>query len=354
MKAKRYLTLLMAVILVVAIFASCAQTPPPAHQEATRQITDMAGRVMYIPDEIERVFSANPISAIYLYTLVPQTLLGWNYYLNETERSIILEPYRDLPNFGRGDGINFEAVIAAGPDIALSVTEIGPGTIEQADAMAERLGVPVVMVSSWLEDAPEVYRMLGEIMGIPERGEALAAYTQQTFDIFSGQNLPQEQRVRVYFGNGEDSLETMPAGSPHGELLDMVEAINVADLELGDGSRMQISLEQLLAWDPEVIIVNGEPRIHMRGGDAAAGILAHPDFATLAAVQSGRVYGIPNVPFSWVDRPPGPNRIIGVRWLALMLYPELFEHDLHEEVREFFRLFYHLELTDTQLAEILQ
>ena len=354
MKLKGYIALLVAIVLVLAMVSGCAvQSSPPETQAATRQITDMAGRVMYIPAEVGKVFSTNPISAIYLYTLAPGTLLGWNYELNETERSVILAPYRDLPNFGRGDGINFEAVIAAGPDIALTVTSINQGQIEQADRMAENLGIPVVVVSDRLEGAPQVYRLLGEILGIEERGEKLAEYAQQTFDVFAGSHLPEERRVRVYFGNGEDSLQTAPAGSPHGQLLDMVGAINVADLELGDGSRMQISLEQLLAWDPDVIIVNGEPTARMRGNDAAEGILNHPDFATLSAVQNSMVFGIPNAPFSWVDRPPGPNRIIGVRWLAIKLYPEYFEHDLGEEVREFFRLFYHVELTDAQLAEIL-
>ena len=77
----------------------------------------MAGRTVVVPDEIETVFSSSTVTAIFMYTLAPDKLLGWNYELNELEKSIILEEYHDLPNFGMGDSINYEAVIAADPPV---------------------------------------------------------------------------------------------------------------------------------------------------------------------------------------------------------------------------------------------
>lgn len=376
---KKGLALLLALLLPLAMLLSgCAQSAGPAAsaeavptQEAAgaetaqdavappedsasqeREITDMAGRTMTVPSEIESVFSTGPVAAIYLYTLVPDKLLGWNYALNDIEKSIILEQYHDLPNFGQGDAVNYEAVIAAGPTIALNVTSINDGSIDASDALAEQLGVPVVMVSSDLLDAPAVYRFMGELFGVEEQAEALAAYAEETFNAISSLDIPNEEKVRIYYGNGEDSLETAPAGSSHGQIIDLVNAVNVADLELGDGSRVQISAEQLLAWDPDVIIVNGEPKADMTGSAAAEAILADPLFATLKAVQNGAVYGTPNAPFSWVDRPPGPNRIVGMRWLSGLIYPEYLDYDVDEAVREFFQLFYHVELTDEQLTQL--
>lgn len=376
---KKGLALLLALLLPLAMLLSgCAQSAGPAAsaeavptQEAAgaetaqdavappeeaapqeREITDMAGRTMTVPLEIESVFSTGPAAAIYLYTLVPDKLLGWNYALNDIEKSIILEQYHDLPNFGQGDAVNYEAVIAAGPTIALNVTSINDGSIDASDALAEQLGVPVVMVSSDLLDAPAVYRFMGELFGVEEQAEALAAYAEETFNAIFSLDIPNEEKVRIYYGNGEDSLETAPAGSSHGQIIDLVNAVNVADLELGDGSRVQISAEQLLAWDPDVIIVNGEPKADMTGSAAAEAILADPLFATLKAVQNGAVYGTPNAPFSWVDRPPGPNRIVGMRWLSGLIYPEYLDYEVDEAVREFFQLFYHVELTDEQLTQL--
>jgi iron complex transport system substrate-binding protein len=346
---RKFSALALAFILMLSV--GCSSTSE-TEQATTREITDMAGRTMTVPTEIESAFSTSPISAIYLYTLVPDKLLGWNYELNDIEKSIILEEYHDLPNFGMGDAINYENVIAANPTIAFSVTSINDTNIDEADKLSESLGIPVVMVSSDLLEAPEVYKFMGELFGVEEQAEKLATYAQNTFDDIATMNIPEDEKVSMYYGNGQDSLETAPAGSSHGQIIDLVNAVNAADLELGDGSRVQISLEQLLAWNPDVIVVNGEPKSNLSGASAAEEILTNPDFASLKAVQEGKVYGTPNAPFSWVDRPPGPNRIIGMRWLSGLIYPEYLDFDVDEEVREFFSLFYHVDLTDEQLEEL--
>ena len=318
----------------------------------TREITDMAGRTMTIPTEIDSVFSTGPVAAISLYTIAPDRLLGWNYELNDIEKSIILDEYETLPNFGMGDSVNYEAVIEANPTIALNVGTINDAMISDCDDLSEKLGVPVIAVDGDLESAPEAYRFLGDLFGVEDDAEKLAAYAEETFDDIANMNVPEEEKVRIYYGNGEDSLETAPAGSSHADIIDMVNAVNVADLELGDGSRVQISAEQLLAWDPDVIIVNGEPKSNMSGNSAAEAILNNPDYASLKAVQNQQVYGTPNAPFSWVDRPPGPNRIIGIRWLSGLIYPDYLNFDVDEEVKEFFSLFYHVDLTDEQLQSL--
>ena len=200
--------------------------------------------------------------------------------------------------------------------------------------------------------APESYRFMGELFGVEEQAEKLAAYAEDTFNDIADIEIPDDQKVRMYYGNGEDSLETAPAGSSHGQIIDLVGAVNVADLELGDGSRVQISAEQLLAWDPDVIVVIGEAKASISGKSAAVAILEDPDFASLKAVQEQKVYGAPNAPFSWMDRPPGPNRIIGIRWLSGLIYPEYLNFDVDDEVREFFSLFYHVDLANEQLENV--
>lgn len=367
-KKKQILALLLALAMLVGMLAGCGSTAeepvPPADTQgssaiadepepaAGREITDMAGRAVTVPEEIVTVFSTDPTAAIYMYTIAPDLLLGWNYELNDIEKSIILEKYHTLPNFGMADAINYEAVIAANPTIALTVTAINDGTIDEADQLSESLGIPVVMVSNGLSEAPAVYRFLGELFGMADQAEQLATYAENTFNDIAGMEIAEEDKVSVYYGNGETSLETAPVGSQHAQIIDMLNAVNVADLELGDGSRVQISAEQLLAWDPDIIIVNGEPKSNMSGGAAAEAIMNNPDFATLKAVQNQMVFGTPNAPFSWVDRPPGPNRIVGMRWLAKKIYPDYFDYDADDEVRTFFSLFYHTELTDEQLASL--
>lgn len=328
------------------------KTSEAADAAGEREITDMAGRTVVVPDEIETVFSSSTVTAIFMYTLAPDKLLGWNYELNELEKSIILEEYHDLPNFGMGDSINYEAVIAADPTIAVNVGTINDKMISDCDKLSKSLGVPVVAVDGDLSASAEAYRFMGELLGEEEQAEKLASYAEKTFADIEKMEVPEDKKVRIYYGNGEDSLETAPAGSAHGQIIDMVNAVNVADLEMGEGSRVQISAEQLLAWDPDVIVVNGEPKADTSGASAAEAILANPDYASLKAEQDQQVYGTPNTPFSWMDRPMGPNRIVGIRWLSGLIYPEYLNYNVDEEVKEFFDLFYHVQLTDEKLENI--
>ena len=356
-KNKRFPALLLAFLLAASLFAGCAPADSGQPGEpAAREITDMAGRVVTVPAaaEIGSVFSSSPASAIFLYMVAPDKLLGWNYALNSLEKSIILEQYHDLPSFGMGDAVNCEAVIAANPAIAVSCGKINDAMVSDCDALSGKLGIPVVAVDNDLEKSAEAFRFLGGLLGVEEHAEQLASYAERTFaDIAALGDIPEEDRVRVYYGNGEDSLETAPRGSSYAQFLDTINAVNVADLELGDGSRVQISAEQLLAWDPDVIVVNGEPKANMSGSSAAESILNSPDYATLKAVRDGKVYGTPNAPFSWIDRPPGPNRLIGLRWFSALLYSDYLQCDVEGEVRKFFKLFYHVDLTQEQLERLL-
>ena len=361
-----FICLVMSVSLLTGYSETKAATEEPtqsAEQDATqetaetREITDMAGRKVTVPtaENIESVFSAGPVAAIFLYMVVPDKLLGWNYELNDVEKSIILDKYQDLPNFGMGDAVNYEAVIAANPTIAINSGKINDAMVSDCDALSESLGIPVVAVDNELNNSAEAFRFMGELLGVEDHAEELAQYAEQVFtDINALSDIPEEKKVSVYFGNGEDSLETAPRGSQHAQILDAINAVNVADLELGDGSRVQISAEQLLAWDPDVIVVNGEPKADKSGSSAAEDILSNPDYASLKAVQDQKVYGTPNAPFSWVDRPAGPNRLIGMRWFSALIYPEYIKCDINEEIHKFFDLFYHVDLSDEQLENVLK
>ena len=369
-KHRHLLALLLCFVMTVSLFAGYSETKAASEETTqseeqtetqetgeTREITDMAGRKVTVPaaEDIESVFSTGPVAAIFMYMVAPDKLLGWNYELNDVEKSIILEKYHDLPNFGMGDAINYEAVIAANPTIALNCGKINDAMVSDCDALSKSLGIPVIAVDNELNNSAEAFRFMGELLGVEDHAEELAEYSEKIFtDIASLADIPEDEKVSVYFGNGEDSLETAPRGSQHAQILDAVNVTNVADLELGDGSRVQISAEQLLAWNPDVIVVNGEPKADKSGNSAAEDILSNPDYASLKAVQDNKVYGTPNAPFSWVDRPAGPNRLIGMRWLSAVVYPEYIKCDVNEEIPEFFNLFYHVDLSDEQLENVLK
>lgn len=355
---KRWNAAVLAACLALSLAAcSPAETSPSTSTSSSTQsdshvITDMAGREVDLGTEtIEKVYCTDPVSSITLYTLAPDLLLGWNYAFNEVEKPYILPEYQDLPVYGMGDAVNLEAIIADGPELCIQMGSTDEAAVQKADQLSNQLGIPVLVMSSALEDSAEVYRLLGDALNEQEQAEKLAAYAENMLQL-AEENQPQ-QRPTIYYGNGVDSLETAPAGSVSAEVFEVLGANNVANMQVKSGSRNGISAEQLLSWDPEYIFVNGEPKQDLTGGAAAQGILDNPLYSSLQAVQNGNVYGIPKAPFAWVDRPMGPNRLIGISWVGSILYPEVYGEDLNQNILDFYQLFYHMELTNEELKQLM-
>jgi iron complex transport system substrate-binding protein len=83
-------------------------------------------------------------------------------------------------------------------------------------------------------------------------------------------------------------------------------------------------------------------------------IKADPKWKTIKAIQDNKVYAVPSGPFNWFDRPPSVNRVLGLKWLGNLLYPEVYDYDIAEEVREFYKMFYHYDLTDEDIEFLLK
>jgi hypothetical protein len=72
-------------------------------------------------------------------------------------------------------------------------------------------------------------------------------------------------------------------------------------------------------------------------------VRSDPSWASVKAVRDNRVHLSPKMPFGWVDFPPGINRLIGLWWLAKILYPEHFPEDLRLLTRDFYARFYRVD-----------
>jgi iron complex transport system substrate-binding protein len=111
-----------------------------------------------------------------------------------------------------------------------------------------------------------------------------------------------------------------------------------------------VSLEQVLAWDPEIIIAWSRKN---RGGADEIIRSAH-NWEPIRAVRDGRVYTMPDVPFAWLDRPPAINRFLGLQWLANIFHPDLYDVDMIEVARDFYKNVYWVEdISDEEILEML-
>lgn len=354
---KRLLILALILILASSFLVACGQETPGENLDhnssGPREITDMAGRVVVIPEEVKTGLGTGAIGTYMLYTMDPQTLVGVNYEFNDAEKAYILPEYHDLIGFGQGQQLNLEAVLGAAPDVLISYGTISDSTIADAEAIQSQTGIPCIMLDGYLATDAQSYRLLGEIFGQQRRCEKLAQYAEKVMAFAAAINIPAEDRVRVFYGNGIESLETAPQGSSHAELLDIVQAENVAVLSTEITTRISISPEQIIEWNPQVILLNGEPTENVSPAEAVTSFVNDRRYQNVQAVKNAMVYPIPKYPYSWFDRPPGPNRLLGIYWLSEVLYPDQYDLDVKAEAKSFYQLFYHIELTDDQVQALI-
>jgi iron complex transport system substrate-binding protein len=319
-----------------------------AHSE-TRVFTDAAGRQVAVPAQIGRVFAAGRPAAIVLYTLAPDKLLGWPQAFRDEEKAFLPARYAELPVlgglFGRAKGGDLEALVAARPDIIIDIGSIDPTHVSAADRVQAQTGIPYAIFDGSFEKTADLYEALGGLLDEKSKAAELAQYSRTTFAAMGEllRRVPPDHPIRVYYARGPKGLETALAGSLNTEMLGYVGAVNVATDPNRNGLAT-MSAEQILAWDPEVIITLNEDFHRAIGSD--------PIWQGVAAVRSKRVYLAPSLPFGWFDLPASVNRLIGEHWLAAVLHPEV-ARDLRALTMEFYGKFYHIDLTERQLDQLL-
>lgn len=320
---------------------------------AARVITDSAGRQVTVPDRIERVFAAGPPAMVLLYVLAPDKMIGWPRAPHPDEMPYIAPAYRDLPEVGRltgrGDTVNLEILLQSKPDLIFDFGSVRDTNISLADRVQAQTGIPYVLIDGTFANTPAAVRLLGEVLGVQEQSERIAVYVEGTFAEIDAilAEVPPEERPRVYLARGPSGLETGLQGSINTEIIERVGAVNVASDPRGARRGLvQVPIEQVVVWNPDTVITWDR--------NFYDGVWKDFYWQGVEAVRAGRVYLSPTAPFGWIDRPPSINRIIGLKWLAGLFYPEQVKQDLREVTRSFYDLFYHVDLTDAELDRLLQ
>jgi iron complex transport system substrate-binding protein len=342
MKAFRMLLLLLAIVFL----AGCGKPGKPP--VAKREVVDMAGRKMTVPADIRRVYTGRPGSVV-MYAVAPDLMVSRSLWNNQGSERFLSESYLKLP-FAEGSA---EEIVRLHPDVIISWFDLSPKSIDDAERLSAKTGIPVFMVDMDMTQYPKSFAALGSLLGRKDQTNRMTAFVEKYLVpvLERAAQIAEKRRVRVYYAEGNRGLNTDPSGSFHSEVLNRVGGVNVAKVNALAGKGMSaVSMEQILQWNPEVIIVWTGMGPSVTTSRAIAG---DPLWARVPAVKSGHIYQIPCQPFGWFDRPPGTNRIMGAIWLSRLLYPDLYPADLEQASREYFSIFYHYDLTDAELRAVL-
>lgn len=330
-----------------------------------RTITDMGGREVAVPDEIRRVFCSNPIGTVDIYLLDPNLLVGWNFRPTGDNRKYIPEVYMNLPTLGvwmgAGATPNDEEIVRQNPDAILCYWTADDVGRDMADDVRDETGVPTLLIDYDIRSCAQMYRYLGPLLGVEQRAEELAAYCDKKLAYIAEcvAKVPESKRKSIYLAQGEGGLSTDPVGSMHvTDALELIGTGNVADLPGTEGQGMgmpSVSLEQIIAWNPSAVLVSEYSMSDSESSDLYGEIIADKNWKNVPCVREGKVYRLPQSPFAWFGRPPSVVRLLGCLLVMKLLYPDYTDDiDMVSETREFYQLFYRLELEDDELADILE
>ena len=362
---KKIIAVIMAVAMLAVLLCGCGNTaetdtnsenpsvtenqePDSSGAESSnaRVITDMKGREVTLPDQIESIATFGSIGVLNTFV---ETLGAGSKICNDMTDNFANSPrwamqyefapqMKGLPVLESSGEINMEEVLQVNPDLCLVMSESYIEPLEQA-------GLCVVFVN-WKEgdQLKEAVTLLGEILGEEDRAEAYC----QFFDDAVAKaeeltaNIPEEERRTALYGSITE------LSNPHAISEWWITAaggISVSEEAHSqvEGESLAYSMEDLLLWDPDVMFVTS---------DEAEELKADSNFSGLTAVQNNEIYLVPCVGHTWGNRTT--EQPLVVLWAMCKLYPNIYPVDeLKADVKEFYSQFFDYDMTDEQLTSIV-
>lgn len=345
---KRLICLLLTVMLLLAGCAA-AEEPRP-----TMDVVDDCSRGVKMYADTSTIAVTGPLTQMYVLPLAGDMLVGVSNAFSDDAAKYLPEYLFEKTEIGQlygGKGeMDLEALLSAAPDVVIDIGEPKESLAEDMDALSEQTGIPFFHINATVRTAPDAYRKLGSILNREEKAEELALWLEETYAMMEelmARVDADNARKRVLYCLGDKGTNVIAEGSFHAETINMM-ATNVAVMEdaVSKGTGNEVDLEQILLWDPEVLLFAPDSCYEQIGTSA--------QWQSASAVATGQYYRTPEGPYGWLSSPPGVQRYLGMLWLGELLYPEYTEYDLQEEVTRYYKLFYNCDLTEEMYQNLIQ
>ena len=348
---KRFLAFLLAlVILLTSTACGSAAVPDPVKAQ---EYTDSTGRIVAIPAEITKIAITGPLSQVYILPLASDMLVG---VCNEFSADAALYLPKEIFSkteigqlYGGKGEMDLEALLTAAPDIVIDIGEPKDSIVADLTALTEQTGIPFIHIDATVQTSPEAYRTLGKLLGREEKAEELALWCERTYASITAMMErvdTDNARKELLYCLGDKGTNVIAEGSFHAETINMMSRnlAVIADVFPG-GLGNEVDLEQILLWDPEIIIFAPDSCYETIAGDA--------QWQNVSAVAAGNYFKTPEGPYGWLSSPPAVQRYLGMLWLGALLYPDYTQYDLQEEVTDYYKLFYSCDLTDAMYQDLI-
>lgn len=312
----------------------------------TQEFTDSTGRTVTLPVDITKIAISGPLSQIYILPLAGDMLVGVSTAYAEDAQNYLPAYIYEKAEIGQlygGKGeMDLEALLAAAPDVVIDIGEAKKTTADDLAALTEQTGIPFIHIDATVATAPEAYRILGKLLGREEKAEELAVWCENTYAMITDMMIQVDaagDRQTLLYCLGDKGVNVIAQGSFHAETINfMSDNLAVVEDVVSSGAGNEVDLEQILLWNPDVIIFAPD--------SCYEDIASSAQWQSVGAVSRGNFYKTPTGPYGWLSSPPAVQRYLGMLWLGQLLYPEYTQYDLQAEVTAYYKLFYGCELTE--------
>lgn len=298
--------------------------------QAARTFTDQIGRQVTVPDTVDRVVvlqhqTLNLLVQMNATDKIVGVMANWKQQLGDGYARLAPE-LAQKASLGDLTHVDPEKLVALRHDVVGEQAKMNPTLADEEQAYNRGLREGITLI--------------GDIVNKPQEAKALIEAMDKGRKMVSDrlQSVPENERVRAYMANPE--LTTYGSGKYTGLMMAHAEALNVAASSV-KGFK-QVTMEQVIAWDPQVIFVqNRYPKVVNE-------ILHNPQWQVIDAVKHHRVYLMPDYAKAWGY--PMPEAVgIGELWMAKKLYPEKFHDiDMQKAANDWYQRFYRTDYQGVQ------
>lgn len=328
----------------------------------TRTIVDHTGKEVEIPAEITRVaVDQIPIASTYLAYFggkAPHMVGMSKPVVTALEGTVAADIAPELlevdTSYSTEGDLNAESLLEIDPDVVFynaRNTEHGE-LLKSAGIPAVGFatqGDPATVYTDWLRLLEQVFDEPGKMDEAIEYGQGLVQEAQQ-----QNASIPQAKRkdVLIFLRLGQGTATV--AGMPEFFGSHWLETANAENVAVGTTEPLaQVSGEQILEWDPDVVLVAGRGMSQLRPDEILAGDVEGMDLSTLTAIQAKDVYSTDLGMWNWFT--PSPDAPVIAHWIGQAIYPQLADPAALEDLTvDYYERLYNYTLSDKEIDRIYE
>ncbi|WP_343344363.1 ABC transporter substrate-binding protein [Terrisporobacter petrolearius] len=335
MKIKKLISIILVVMMMTTMLVGCSNTNTQEKSQPKEvTITDHAGREVKVTGNYEKIVSGYYISTSMLVSLgLNDKLVGIESKAEKRPLyKLAAKELLELPKVGTAKDFDLEGCIALKPDLVILPKKL----TEQAKTLSDA-GITVIVINPENEKLlKESIEMVATATGTTEKAKKLLSYYDEQYDKLEKLTKDSKEKPSVYLAGTSDILTVASGKMYQNSVIEKAGGVNVAK-DLTDDQWAKISYEQLLKYNPDMIVIIPEAEFTKED------VLKDPQLANLNAVKNKAVYEMPSDFEAWDS--PVPSCVLGSMWLASIIDEEGYSFDdFKNDAASFYKEFYNVDI----------